>query len=142
MTYELSRYTKSGDAKAVPFALFDRAKEERFKVNVFTGASLGSDLDKMFAESEIVNKRLPFQSDRAMRKKINEGSHLYYDQHLSNTAEYIRSGVLPKIDYAIIEAISITKYGMIIPTTSVVIFLLFVNQSDNINVDINIVHSY
>ncbi|HLR81015.1 MAG TPA: acetyl-CoA hydrolase/transferase family protein [Bacillota bacterium] len=141
MTLGLSGFTQSGDAKAVPFALFDRAKEERFKVNVFTGASLGSDLDKMFAESEIVNKRLPFQSDRAMRKKINEGSHLYYDQHLSHTAEYIRSGVLPKIDYAIIEAISITEDGMIIPTTSVGNSLSFAKHAENIIVEISTVHS-
>ena len=57
MTLGLSGFTRAGDAKAVPLALVKRAETETFKVNVFTGASLGSDIDRLFAESGIVNKR-------------------------------------------------------------------------------------
>src|SRR6185312_7411546 len=67
MTLGLSGFTRAGDAKAVPLALVKRAEKERFKVNVFTGASLGSDIDRLFAEADIVHKRLPFQADRTMR---------------------------------------------------------------------------
>ena len=41
MTLGLSGFTRAGDAKAVPMALVKRAETEKFKVNVFTGASLG-----------------------------------------------------------------------------------------------------
>ena len=44
MTLGLSGFTRAGDVKAVPTALIRRAKSgEKLKVNVFTGASLGSD---------------------------------------------------------------------------------------------------
>src|SRR5690625_245370 len=56
MTLGLSGFTRAGDAKAVPFALIERAKKEPLSVNIFTGASLGSDIDKMFAEVGLVNK--------------------------------------------------------------------------------------
>lgn len=141
MTLGLSGFTRAGDAKAVPFALVERAKKEDFKVNIFTGASLGSDIDKLLSEAGIINKRLPFQADATMRKNINGGKHLFVDQHLSHTAEMVRSGALPAIDFAIVEAVSITADDMIIPTTSVGNSLTFVSQAKNIIVEINMGHS-
>lgn len=137
MTLGLSGFTRAGDAKAIPFALLKRAETESFKVNVFTGASLGSDIDKLFAEAGIVAKRLPFQADPAMRKKINEGDMLFADHHLSQTAEWIRAGVIEPIDFAIIEALSITEDGMIIPSTSVGNSAIFVKHAKNVIVEIN-----
>lgn len=137
MTLGLSGFTRAGDVKAVPFALIKRAETESFKVNVFTGASLGSDIDKLFAEAGIVNKRLPFQAEPAMRKKINEGEMLFVDHHLSHTAEWIRTNVTETIDFAIVEALSITEDGMIIPTTSVGNSAVFAKHAKNIIVEIN-----
>ena len=137
MTLGLSGFTRAGDVKAVPFALVQRAETESFKVNVFTGASLGSDIDKLFAEAGIVAKRLPFQAEPAMRKKINEGEMLFVDHHLSHTAEWIRSNVIEPIDFAIVEALSITEDGMIIPTTSVGNSAVFAKHAKNIIVEIN-----
>ena len=141
MTLGLSGFTRSGDAKAVPFALIKRAETESFKVNVYTGASLGSDVDKMFAEAGIINKRLPFQADPSMRKKINSGEMYFTDQHLSHTSEWVRSNVLPTIDYAIVEAVAITEDGMLIPTTSVGNSMVFASHAQNIIVEINLAHS-
>lgn len=137
MTLGLSGFTRAGDVKAVPFALVRRAETEDFKVNIFTGASLGSDIDRVFAEAGIVNKRLPFQAEPAMRKKINEGEMLFVDHHLSHTAEWVRSGVTEPIDFAIVEALSITEDGMIIPTTSVGNSSVFAKHAKNIIVEIN-----
>lgn len=39
-----------GDAKVVPMALVERAKIEEFKIDVYTGASLGPEVDKYLAE--------------------------------------------------------------------------------------------
>lgn len=137
MTLGLSGFTRAGDVKAVPLALVKRAEDESFKVNVFTGASLGSDIDRLFAEAGIVNKRLPFQAEPAMRKKINDGEMLFVDHHLSHTSEWIRTGVTETIDFAILEALSITEDGMIIPTTSVGNNAIFAKHAKNIILEIN-----
>ncbi len=138
MTLGLSGFTRAGDVKAVPTALVKRAEVEQFKVNVYTGASLGSDIDKMFAEAGIINKRLPFQADPTMRKAINSGEHLFVDHHLSHTAELIRANVIDTIDYAILEAISITEDGMVIPTTSIGNSSIFAEHAENIIIEINL----
>lgn len=141
MTLGLSGFTRAGDVKAVPFALVKRAERESFKVNVFTGASLGSDVDRLVAEAGIINKRLPFQADATMRKKINAGEHLFVDHHLSHTAELVRAGVIDSIDYAILEAISIQEDGWVIPTTSVGNSLTFAKHAKNIIIEINMSQS-
>lgn len=138
MTLGLSGFTRAGDAKAVPYALVRRAETEKFKVNVFTGASLGSDVDKLMAEAGIVHKRLPFQAEPAMRRKINNGDIMFVDHHLSQTAEWIRAGVIEPIDFAVIEALEITEDGMIIPTTSVGNSSVFVKHAKNVIVEINL----
>ncbi len=138
MTLGLSGFTRAGDAKAVPYALIDRSKHEDFKVNIFTGASLGSDVDKLLAEAGIVNKRMPFQADRTMRKKINERDMLFVDVHLSQMAESIRANAIDEIDYAIVEAISITEDGMIIPSTSVGNSSVFVEKAKKVIIEVNI----
>ena len=138
MTLGLSGFTRAGDAKAVPTALVERAKKgETFKVNVYTGASLGSNIDKMFAEAGIVAKRLPFQAEPLMRKAINTGEHLFVDQHLSHTSEMLRADVIDRVDYAILEGISITEDGMLIPTTSVGNSLSFAETAENIIIELN-----
>ncbi len=137
MTLGLSGFTRAGDVKAVPFSLVERAKTEEFKVNVFTGASLGSDVDKLFAQAGIIHKRLPFQADPMMRSKINKGEHLFVDHHLSHTSELVRGNVLGTIDYAILEAVSITEDGMVIPTTSIGNSLAFAQHAESIIIEIN-----
>lgn len=136
MSLGLSGFTKAGDAKAVPLALVERAKTESLKVNIFTGASLGADIDKILAEAGIVNKRLPFQAEPAMRKAINKGEMLFTDMHLSHVSELVRTGILP-IDVAIVEAVAITEDGMIIPTTSVGNSMAFVQHAKEIIVELN-----
>jgi succinyl-CoA:acetate CoA-transferase len=140
MTVGLSGFTRAGDAKVVPIALAERAKREKrpFKINVYTGASLGSDVDAIMAEAGIIHKRLPFQADPLMRQKINNGELLFVDQHLSHTAELIRANILAPIDYAIVEAVAITEDGMIIPATSVGNSSIFVQQAKQVIVELNI----
>jgi len=141
MTLGLSGFTRAGDVKAVPFALVNRVREEEnFKVNVYTGASLGSDVDKLFAEAGILDKRLPFQADPTMRKGINKGDFLFVDQHLSHTSELIRSNVM-NVDVAILEAVSITEDGMVIPTTSIGNSLSFALNAKSIIIELNMSQS-
>ena len=137
MTLGISGFTRAGDAKSVPLALVERSKTEPVRVNVFTGASLGYDIDKLMVENGIVLKRLPFQADRSMRSSINKGDMLFVDQHLSHTSELIRADILPEIDYAIIEAVAVTEDGMIIPTTSVGNSPIFVEKAKNVIIELN-----
>ncbi|GAB6457396.1 MULTISPECIES: acetyl-CoA hydrolase/transferase family protein [Bacillus] len=141
MTLGLSGFTRAGDVKAVPVALVNRVKNDTsFKVNVYTGASLGSDVDKLFAEAGILGKRLPFQADATMRKGINNGDFLFVDQHLSHTAELLRADVMD-IDFAILEAVAITEEGMIIPTTSIGNSLAFSLNAKSIIIEMNMAQS-
>lgn len=64
-----------------------------------------------------------------MRDLINKGEILFTDQHLSLTNEWIRNGVMGPIDIALVEAVTITEDGYIIPTTSVGNTPIFVDQA-------------
>lgn len=133
----LSGFAVGGTAKAVPRALAKRGENEQFKVNVYTGASLGSRVDELMSAAGIINKRMPYQGDRTMRSKINSGEMLYVDQHLSHCAEWLRTGIWGDIDYAIIEAVAINEDGMIIPTGAVGNSAAFVEAAKNVIVEIN-----
>lgn len=138
MVIGLSGFTRSGDAKVVPMALIERVKKEpqSLKVDVYTGASLG-DVDGLMAEAGIINKRVPFQADRTMRDKINKGDLLYIDQHLSSVGDLIRSGAMPDVDLAIVEAIAITEEGYIVPSTSVGNNPIFISRAKEVIVELN-----
>jgi succinyl-CoA:acetate CoA-transferase len=119
MTVGMSGFTRAGDCKAVPQALADRARLHPMKITLMTGASLGNDTDKILAEADVISRRLPFQVDDTLRRKINAGEVMFLDQHLSETVEQLRSGQIPGVDIAVIEATAITETGAIVPTTSV-----------------------
>ncbi|MBM7700781.1 succinate CoA transferase [Kurthia huakuii] len=137
-TLGLSGFTRAGDAKFVPHALVERAKGlDDFKVDVYTGASLGFDTDALMSDAGIVRKRLPFQVDRTMRGHINNGDVGFIDQHLSVTSEYLRQGAM-NIDVAIIEATAITEDGYLIPTSSVGNSPIYVASADKVIIELNV----
>lgn len=86
----------------------------------------------------MVEKRIPFQADRTMRQKINEGEMFFLDEHLSHMAEKIRNGILAPIDVAVIEAVAITEEGHIVPTTSVGNSALFAKYAKHVIIELNI----
>ena len=136
MTVGMSGFTRAGDAKEVPVALAARAKKEKLKITLMTGASLGS-VDKTLTEAGVLARRIPFQSDPVLRAAINRGEVMYIDQHLSETVEMLRTRQIAPIDIAIIEAIAITETGGIIPTTSVGNSASFAILADKVIVEIN-----
>ncbi len=119
MTIGMSGFGGAGDAKAVPLALIEQAKSMPLKINLITGASLGGGLDGKMAEAGLLARRMPFQGDAVLRKAINEGRVMFIDQHLSEVVEQVRDGFLPTPDIAVVEAVSITEQGHIVPTSSV-----------------------
>jgi succinyl-CoA:acetate CoA-transferase len=138
MTVGMSGFTRAGDAKALPAALVERARHEPLRLTLITGASLGNDSDGLMASAGVVARRLPFQSDAALRRKINSGEVMFIDQHLSETAEQLRSGDLAPVDVAVIEAVAITADGGIVPSMSVGNSANFVLQAKKVIVEINL----
>ena len=141
MVLGMSGFTRSGEAKAVPLALAERARREPLKVTLMTGASLGNDLDKILAEAHVTARRIPFMSDPGLRRAINAGEVMYIDQHLSETVEQLRTCQLPPVDIAIIEAVAITETGGIVPTTSVGNSASFAILAQKVIVEINLAQS-
>src|SRR5699024_2813659 len=137
MNLGMSGFTLFGEPKEFPLALSERGKKEKFKVNLYTGASLGPTADQSMAEAEIIELRVPYQGNPVMRGKINNGEMYYIDQHLSHTGEEVRKGSLGDIDYAIIEAAAITEDGLIIPTGSVGNSPIFVEKAESVIIELN-----
>ena len=138
MTVGMSGFTRAGDAKAMPLALIERARHEPLQLTLITGASLGNDSDGLMAQAGVLARRLPFQSDAALRRKINDGEVMFIDQHLSETAEQLRSHSLHAIDVAVIEAVAITADGAIVPTMSVGNSASFAQQATKIIIELNL----
>ncbi len=120
----MSGFTGSGYPKAVPMALARRITDahlrgQRFKVNVFTGASTGPELDGALAMVGGMQMRLPYQSDPITRKLINAGEMQYTDMHLSQVGQIVEYGFLGKLDLALIEVTAVLEDGRVVPSTSV-----------------------
>ena len=124
MNVGTSGFTPSGYPKLVPLALAEQVKsgQRKLKVNLWTGASTGYELDGTWAEIGLINKRLPYQTDSNLRKAINSQAFEpvdYIDMHLSQMAQSVRYGFLGELDVAIVEACAITEEGYLVPTTAV-----------------------
>lgn len=138
MVVGMSGFTRAGDCKEVPFALAERARLDPLKITLMTGASLGNDIDHSLAEADVIARRLPFQSDPTLRRKINAGEVMFIDQHLSETVELLRSRQIGPIDLAVVEATAITEAGGLVPTTSVGNTATFAVLAERVIVEINL----
>ena len=137
MSIGMSGFTASSYPKAIPLALAERMKKEPFKIDLWTGASTGPELDDTLAAVHGIKKRLPYQTDAILRGEINDGSVDYLDLHLSESAQLGRVGYLGKLDLAIVEAVAITEEGNIIPSTSLGNAASYVQQADIVIVEVN-----
>ena len=139
MTVGVSGFTPSGYPKAVPLALAERAKGgEKIKIDLYSGASVGPEIDAALTEAGVIKKRLPYHTNATIRGKINEGEVEYIDMHLSQSTQYVNYGMLNKIDVAIVEGLAITEEGHIIPTTAVGNAPAFIKNADQVIVEINL----
>ena len=140
MLIGMSGFTRAGDVKVIPLALVERAKTENFKLDIYTGASVGPEVDHYMAEAGIIRKRAPYQGESAIRHKINSGKVLYTDQHVSQNAELIRQGIVGPFDIAIVEAATITEDGLLVPTTSIGNTPIILQHAKEIIIELNIAH--
>ena len=138
----MSGFTGSGYPKQVPVELARiideaNARGEDFRINVFTGASTGPELDGALAKAGGMQMRLPYQSDPEVRKRINSGDMHYLDIHLSHVAQLVNFGFLGKMDVAVIEVTAVLEDGRLIPSTSVGNNQTWLNQADRIILEVN-----
>lgn len=133
----MSGFGGAGEAKSVPLALAEYAKEHPVKITLATGASLGNSIDGRLTEAHALSRRYPYQADPMLRKAMNAGEVMYIDQHLSGMADNIRHHNLPAITVAVIAATAITEDGQIIPTGSSGNAANFVEMADMVIVEID-----
>jgi len=144
-TIGFSGFTPAGAAKAIPKAIAEKAITEHeagrpFQIGVVTGASTGQSLDGELALAEAISWRTPYQSNKFLRKAINEGKTRFFDMHLSAMPQTIRYGFLGQFQWAVIEACDVTEDGKIYVTTSVGAAPTFCNVADKILIELNRYH--
>ncbi|MDO4541839.1 MAG: succinate CoA transferase [Bacillota bacterium] len=143
MTVAVSGFTLSSYPKAVPLALAKWVEETGadFKVDLYSGASTGVELDGAWAKHDMIDRRFPYQTNGDIRKSINSGAINYADIHLGMFPQHMVYGFVPKPDIAIVEAVGITEKGDIIPATSVGIMPQAIKLADKVIVEINTLNS-
>ncbi len=138
-------FTPAGAPKDVPTAIAHKAEAlhaegKPFKIGMYTGASTGDSCDGALARAHAIQFRTPYQGNKDLRTELNaQGAH-YFDMHLSELAQDIRYGFLPKPDFAIIEACDLVEKGNeieIIPTAGVGNMPTFCHLADKIIVELN-----
>src|SRR3954449_11768290 len=141
-TVGMSGFTGAGYPKAVPGALASLIAEanaagDRFRINVWTGASTAPELDGALAAADGIELRLPYQSDPVSREKINAGTMDYIDVHLSHVAQMVWEGFLGHLDVALVEVSGITADGELIPSSSIGNNKTWIDRSDAVILEVN-----
>ncbi len=137
MAVGISGFTNAGYPKEVPHALAQQALSGRkVKIDLYSGASVGPEVDTELAEAGVIRKRLPYQTNSSLRKLINAGQVDYVDMHLGRSPEFVGGGHVRKPDVALVEALAITEEGNLIPTTSVGNTPTYVEEADTVIVEI------
>ena len=146
MTVGFSGFTPAGVPKVIPGAIAARAEAEHkegrpFKIGVVTGASTGDSLDGVLARADAMKFRTPYQSNPDLRKAMNSGKVDYFDLHLSELQQILRSGALGPVDVAIIEAADINDKGEILLTSGVGSIPTTARMAKKILIELNDAHS-
>ena len=139
MNVATSGFALAGNPKEV-LPAFIRKREanwERMRINLWTGASTGYEVDGLLGEHDAVKKRFPYQSTKEMRNCINRGITWYNDMHLSLSSQSVRYGWWGNLDVAIVEAAAITEKGELVLTTGVGNTPTFVLMADKVIVEVN-----
>ena len=138
-------FTPAGAPKDVPTAIAKKAEAlhaegKPFKIGMYTGASTGDSCDGELARAHAILFRTPYQGNKDLRTELNaQGAH-YFDMHLSELAQDLRYGFMPKPDFAIIESCQVVEKGdtvEIVPTAGVGNMPTFCRLADKVIVELN-----
>jgi len=134
VTLGFSGFTPAGYPKEVPPKIAEKCKGR--KINVYTGASVGEEIDTELVESGLIDLRMPYITNETIRKAINTENVRFIDARLGRFPEFLRYGFYKRVDIAIVEACTINKDGFV-PTTSVGATPTFVMQADKVIIELN-----
>ncbi len=135
-------FPPAGAPKDVPTAIAKMAEQlhaegKPYKINMYTGASTGETCDSLLAKAHAIGFRTPYQNKKDLRAEINSHGCDYFDMHLSEPAQDIRYGFMPKPEFAIIEACYVSNQGEIILTSGVGNVPTFCRLADKIIIELN-----
>ena len=140
-----SGFTAAGCPKVVTVALAKKAETEHakgnpFKIGMYTGASTGDSIDGYLARAKAIKFRTPYQSCKDLRAALNARETHYFDLHLSELAQYLRYGFLPRPRVAILEACDVTEDGKVTLTSAVGIAPTLAHLADVVIIELNHYH--
>ncbi len=143
MTVAVSGFTPAGCPKAVPLALAAqvRSGQRKLRLTLLSGASTGEELDNAWAELDMIARRAPYMTSKALRAAVNGGAEeeiAYTDLHLGEFAQNARCGFYGKIDFALVEAAAITEEGNIVPTTALGCSQSWIDLAEKVIVELNL----
>ncbi|MCL2166393.1 MAG: acetyl-CoA hydrolase [Clostridiales bacterium] len=138
MTLGVSGFTRIGYPKAVPRVIVEQQSARG--LTLISGASVGDELDGAFARAGLTARRYPFQTHKDVQNGINRGAILLGDIHLSRLAQMIRSGILGKIDVALLECCLIHEDGSFVPTLSVGVSDVLAECAEKVILELNLFH--
>ena len=136
MTVAISGFTPTGYPKEIPKALSQR-KDENLKITLYSGASVGFEVDSLLTKAGMIEKRAPYQTNADMKCAINSGEVEYFDMHLSHFPQYLEAGFLGDIDLAIIEGTMFDEEGIFYPALSVGVLPQIIEKAKKVLVEIN-----
>ena len=110
MTLAVSGFTSVSYPKAVPEAL---AQSKHAKdLTVIVGAAVGDEIDGAFVRAGLLKRRYGHQSNKDLRKAINNGTVLFSDIHISQLPTNMNQKTGFPIDIAIVECTAVTEDGL------------------------------
>lgn len=141
-TVAFGGFTPAGAPKDIPLALAEQARAEHaagraFQIGVITGASTGASLDGALARADAISFRTPYQSDPDLRKAINSGRVRFFDLHLSQLPQHVRTGALGPVRWAVIEAADLTADGRVVLTSGVGAAPTFARCAEKVLIELN-----
>ncbi len=144
-TVAFGGFTPAGTPKDIPAALAVRAVAEHaagrpFQIGIITGASTGPSLDGALARADAISFRTPYQSDPDLRKAINTGRVRFFDLHLSQVAQHVRTGALGPVHWTVLEASDLTPDGRVVLTSGVGAAPTFARCGERILIELNSRH--
>ncbi|MEG2765603.1 MAG: succinate CoA transferase [Acidaminococcaceae bacterium] len=140
MNVGVSGFTPSGYPKKTTMALAKAiAAGKKCRVNIWSGASVGPEIEEELAAVGGIGQRMPYYaaSNKSMKVGINKGEIEYIDQHLSHFAQQIDYGFFGEVDVAIVEVAAITPEGNLILGTGIGNTPMLVKHAKHIIVEVN-----
>jgi succinyl-CoA:acetate CoA-transferase len=133
-TMAVSGFGSVGYPKAIPAAIRD--SERDYGLTVISGGSLGSEIDTDLVEADAIDRRFPYQAQRASREAINEGEVHFHDRHVSPLSDEVVFGQYGPIDVAVVEAVAVGR-DWLVPSTALGPTPAYVAAADRLVVELN-----